>query len=226
MVVQAYILVQTNVGKAAEVAHAIGAIQGVTLAEDVTGPYDVLVRAQVPLDARKRASEGGVADRGLLGADDHQQGARREPPKALVEALARLHGLRAGRLPARARERVLHLGRERAQGNRDDEPGEHDRADMGRGGRRHRATVGPYGRVVASSRSRCGSNGGVRGVCSTEKRGAQNAREGRSAPRFPGGGAGRLAAEVRGQLKRGPHPEDAGPRSPRERHRGPRRPWP
>ncbi|HET9302690.1 MAG TPA: Lrp/AsnC family transcriptional regulator, partial [Propionibacteriaceae bacterium] len=38
MVVQAYILVQTNVGKAAEVAHAIGAIQGVTLAEDVTGP--------------------------------------------------------------------------------------------------------------------------------------------------------------------------------------------
>ena len=46
MVVQAYILVQTNVGKAAEVAHAIGAIQGVTLAEDVTGPYDVIVRAE------------------------------------------------------------------------------------------------------------------------------------------------------------------------------------
>ncbi len=46
MVVQAYILVQTNVGKAAEVATAIGAIQGVTLAEDVTGPYDVIVRAE------------------------------------------------------------------------------------------------------------------------------------------------------------------------------------
>ena len=46
MVVQAYILVQTNVGKAAEVAHAIGDIQGVTLAEDVTGPYDVIVRAE------------------------------------------------------------------------------------------------------------------------------------------------------------------------------------
>ena len=46
MVVQAYILVQTNVGKAAEVAHAISAIQGVTLAEDVTGPYDVIVRAE------------------------------------------------------------------------------------------------------------------------------------------------------------------------------------
>ncbi len=46
MVVQAYILVQTNVGKAAEVAAAIRAINGVALAEDVTGPYDVIVRAE------------------------------------------------------------------------------------------------------------------------------------------------------------------------------------
>ncbi len=46
MVVQAYILVQTGVGKAAEVAGAIRAINGVTLAEDVTGPYDVIVRAE------------------------------------------------------------------------------------------------------------------------------------------------------------------------------------
>ena len=46
MVVQAYILVQTTVGKAAEVAQAIGALHGVTLAEDVTGPYDVIVRAE------------------------------------------------------------------------------------------------------------------------------------------------------------------------------------
>ena len=44
--VQAYILVQTEVGKAAEVARRIGGIQGVTLAEDVTGPYDVIVRAE------------------------------------------------------------------------------------------------------------------------------------------------------------------------------------
>ena len=44
--VQAYILVQTEVGKAAEVARRIGDIQGVTLAEDVTGPYDVIVRAE------------------------------------------------------------------------------------------------------------------------------------------------------------------------------------
>jgi DNA-binding Lrp family transcriptional regulator len=46
MVIQAYIVVQTNVGKAAEVAAAIGSIAGVTLAEDVTGPYDVIVRAE------------------------------------------------------------------------------------------------------------------------------------------------------------------------------------
>jgi len=44
--VQAYILVQTEVGKAADVARQIGGIAGVTLAEDVTGPYDVIVRAQ------------------------------------------------------------------------------------------------------------------------------------------------------------------------------------
>jgi DNA-binding Lrp family transcriptional regulator len=44
--VQAYILVQTEVGKAAEVAVRIGAIDVVTLAEDVTGPYDVIVRAE------------------------------------------------------------------------------------------------------------------------------------------------------------------------------------
>jgi DNA-binding Lrp family transcriptional regulator len=44
--VQAYILVQTEVGKAADVARRIGGIEGVTLAEDVTGPYDVIVRAE------------------------------------------------------------------------------------------------------------------------------------------------------------------------------------
>lgn len=46
MAVQAYILVQTEVGKAADVARAIAEIQGVTMAEDVTGPYDVIVRAE------------------------------------------------------------------------------------------------------------------------------------------------------------------------------------
>jgi DNA-binding Lrp family transcriptional regulator len=44
--VHAYILVQTEVGKAADVALAIAQIAGVTQADDVTGPYDVIVRAQ------------------------------------------------------------------------------------------------------------------------------------------------------------------------------------
>ena len=44
--VEAYILIQTEVGKAAAVAAAIGGIEGVAQSEDVTGPYDVIVRAQ------------------------------------------------------------------------------------------------------------------------------------------------------------------------------------
>ena len=48
MVVQAYILIQTEVGRAADVAHAIAAIPGVILAEDVTGPYDVIARVEAP----------------------------------------------------------------------------------------------------------------------------------------------------------------------------------
>jgi DNA-binding Lrp family transcriptional regulator len=44
--VHAYILVQTEVGKAADVAVHIGQIAGVTQADDVTGPYDVIVRAE------------------------------------------------------------------------------------------------------------------------------------------------------------------------------------
>lgn len=44
--VQAYILVQTEVGKAAAVAAEIAGLTGVVSAEDVTGPYDVIVRAE------------------------------------------------------------------------------------------------------------------------------------------------------------------------------------
>ena len=46
MVVQAYILIQTEVGKAAQVAKEVREIAGVAEAEDVTGPYDVIVRAE------------------------------------------------------------------------------------------------------------------------------------------------------------------------------------
>ncbi len=44
--VHAYILVQTEVGRAAAVAKEVGEISGVLSAEDVTGPYDVIVHAQ------------------------------------------------------------------------------------------------------------------------------------------------------------------------------------
>jgi DNA-binding Lrp family transcriptional regulator len=46
-VVQAYILVQTEVGKAGAVAQAIAELEsGITTAEDVTGPYDVIARVE------------------------------------------------------------------------------------------------------------------------------------------------------------------------------------
>ena len=41
--VQAYILIQTEVGKAADVAVTIKDIQGVAQVDAVTGPYDVIV---------------------------------------------------------------------------------------------------------------------------------------------------------------------------------------
>jgi DNA-binding Lrp family transcriptional regulator len=46
MSVNAYILIQTEVGRAAAVAAEIANLAGVTQAEDVTGPYDVIVRAE------------------------------------------------------------------------------------------------------------------------------------------------------------------------------------
>ena len=46
MSVTAYVLIQTEVGKAANVASQVRDISGVTSAEDVTGPYDVIVRAE------------------------------------------------------------------------------------------------------------------------------------------------------------------------------------
>src|SRR5947209_328101 len=46
MAVSAFVLIQTEVGKAAQVAEEVGGIDGVVSAEDVTGPYDVIVRAE------------------------------------------------------------------------------------------------------------------------------------------------------------------------------------
>lgn len=44
--VSAYILVQTEVGRAMSVAEAIGRIDGIGMVDGVTGPYDVIARAE------------------------------------------------------------------------------------------------------------------------------------------------------------------------------------
>ena len=46
MAISAYVLIQTEVGKAAHVATSVRAIAGVVAADDVTGPYDVIARAE------------------------------------------------------------------------------------------------------------------------------------------------------------------------------------
>ena len=46
MPVSAYVLIQTEVGRAATVARAVEAVAGVVTAEGVTGPYDVIARAE------------------------------------------------------------------------------------------------------------------------------------------------------------------------------------
>ena len=46
MTVHAYVLVQTDVGKASQVAQQVNAVDGVVVAEAVTGPYDVIARTE------------------------------------------------------------------------------------------------------------------------------------------------------------------------------------
>lgn len=45
---RAYILVQTGVGKAFEVADQVRTIDGVVQTDDVTGPYDIIVTVDLP----------------------------------------------------------------------------------------------------------------------------------------------------------------------------------
>jgi len=42
MPVNAYVLIQTEVGKSADVTRQVRSIEGVVTAADVTGPYDVI----------------------------------------------------------------------------------------------------------------------------------------------------------------------------------------
>jgi DNA-binding Lrp family transcriptional regulator len=46
MAVHAYVLIQTEVGRAAAVAGTVAEVEGVVAAEGVTGPYDVIVRVE------------------------------------------------------------------------------------------------------------------------------------------------------------------------------------
>jgi DNA-binding Lrp family transcriptional regulator len=48
MTVTAYVLIQTEVGKAVSVAEQARKITGVISADDVTGPYDVIVKTEAP----------------------------------------------------------------------------------------------------------------------------------------------------------------------------------
>jgi DNA-binding Lrp family transcriptional regulator len=42
----AYVLILTEIGKVAHVAQALRDLDGVQLAEDITGPYDIIARVQ------------------------------------------------------------------------------------------------------------------------------------------------------------------------------------
>jgi DNA-binding Lrp family transcriptional regulator len=44
--VRAYVLIQTEVGRAADVACRLRTIPGVINADDVTGPYDIIAQAE------------------------------------------------------------------------------------------------------------------------------------------------------------------------------------
>ena len=104
---QAYILVQTEVGKAAEVAMAIGQITGVTQADDVTGPYDVIVRAEADnvddlgrlvvaqiQGGRRHHQDADLPDRAYLGR--LHRSVRLQSPPAMVQ-----HSVAAGQLSTR-----------------------------------------------------------------------------------------------------------------------------
>jgi DNA-binding Lrp family transcriptional regulator len=61
--VHAYVLIQTDVGKAAHVAQELSRIEGVLVADGVTGPYDVIARAEAT----------SVDDLGRMVVQDMQQ---------------------------------------------------------------------------------------------------------------------------------------------------------
>jgi DNA-binding Lrp family transcriptional regulator len=61
----AYVLVQTQVGKAGQVAQDLGLLEGVLSAEQVTGPYDIVVRTE----ARSLDELGRLVATGIQGVE-------------------------------------------------------------------------------------------------------------------------------------------------------------
>jgi DNA-binding Lrp family transcriptional regulator len=61
MSVSAYVLIQTEVGKAAEVTATVAGIPGVEAADTVIGPYDVIVKVGGPtMDEVARTFQQGI----------------------------------------------------------------------------------------------------------------------------------------------------------------------
>lgn len=64
--IRAYILIQTEIGKASEVGREVSNVQGVIFADAVTGPYDVVAVGEArDVDALGRLVVSGV--QGLAG---------------------------------------------------------------------------------------------------------------------------------------------------------------
>ena len=61
----AYVLIQTQVGKADQVARDLGGLDGVLSAEQVTGPYDIVAR----VEARSLNELGRLVATGIQGVE-------------------------------------------------------------------------------------------------------------------------------------------------------------
>jgi DNA-binding Lrp family transcriptional regulator len=60
-VIGAYVLIQTQVGKASQVARDLGRLNGVLTVEQVAGPYDIVARTEAPsLDELGRLVASGI----------------------------------------------------------------------------------------------------------------------------------------------------------------------
>ena len=80
MAIDAYVLIQTEVGKAApRSADSVRAIAGSSAADDVTGPYDVIVRTEATEPRRPREAGGLARSRPSRGSPGRSHLPGREP---------------------------------------------------------------------------------------------------------------------------------------------------